>query len=37
VAQKQLAAALQRAADAQALLSGAAPVEEAVPADNPAA
>ncbi|MDA3021051.1 MAG: UPF0182 family protein [Actinomycetota bacterium] len=41
VAQKQLAAALQRAADAQALLSGAAPADEVAPADataeNPAA
>ena len=37
VAQKQLAAALQRAADAQALIGVAAPVDEAVPTDNPAA
>ena len=37
VAQKQLAAALQRAADAQALIGVGAPVEEAVPEDNAAA
>ena len=37
VAQKKLAAALQRAADAQALLSGAPPADTAAPADNSAA